>query len=379
MIKAPISNPIPLNGGGARVDLDFDWAAFMLKVGLGTDTIINGGDIITNHIIGKDQNGVQRIEVDVDDGRGFIIGSELDFAWMSGNPPDAEYMANGAKTISANGSGQIGLTGLSRTSASPNTGGNVSAGIIGFAWNDDEDFSKASWGGYFESSRLEDAGTSMGIEVDAVNFGSTFRDEDPYNLNSKASRALSCASGGEHGTTTDTATGISFTKNGSRFGRGILFSQDAIRDRSGTLGNYGNMIAISMAAQHTLEWVNDDGTQFAFIDAQYDETISGESMGMSFGANSFQFVDVTSEKLALKISKPASSVNYLDLFSNVTGSNVIVAAEGDDSDIGITLLTKGTGVVKFGTHTADGGTPATTGYITIKDAGGNTRKLAVIT
>ena len=54
------------------------------------------------------------------------------------------------------------------------------------------------------------------------------------------------------------------------------------------------------------------------------------------------------------------------------------AGTGTD-DIDLALTPAGAGLLKFGVHTADGGTPATTGYITIKDAGGTTRKLAVIT
>jgi hypothetical protein len=42
------------------------------------------------------------------------------------------------------------------------------------------------------------------------------------------------------------------------------------------------------------------------------------------------------------------------------------------------LEPKGTGVVQFGTHTGTADT-AISGYIEIKDAGGTTRKLAIIT
>lgn len=62
------------------------------------------------------------------------------------------------------------------------------------------------------------------------------------------------------------------------------------------------------------------------------------------------------------------------------GSKVELAAEtagtgGDNLDV--VLTPAGTGVVKFGSYTALGA-EALAGYITIKDAAGNTRKLAVI-
>ncbi len=339
---------------------------------------IIGGDIITSHIFGTLIDGVQRIEVTVDNGRGFIVGDNAALSWLSSSPPDAEYIANGAKVIASNEAGEIGLSGISRTSDSAEESGHVAIGIAGFSFNDDETFQKPSWGGYFESSRKEDAGIAMGLEVDVVNFGTTFQDEDPYNLNGQGTRAVAAASGGEHGTTEDTSAAFTVTPNGSKFGRGIIFANGSLRSRSASLGNYGNMIAVSMAAKHTLEWVTSDGTQFSFIDAQYDPTLNQESIAMSFGVDTILFLNPTSEKLLMKITKPTNSVNYLDFFANVTGSPVIIEAEGDDTDINIKFIPKGAGVMQFGALTAQGGSPATTGYITIKDEAGNTRKLAVI-
>ena len=74
--------------------------------------------------------------------------------------------------------------------------------------------------------------------------------------------------------------------------------------------------------------------------------------------------------------------NYERLsLSTTVGSSVNITAEtlgtgGDNLDI--VLTPAGTGNLKFGTHTASAD-QAVSGYITIKDAGGTTRKLAVIT
>ena len=63
--------------------------------------------------------------------------------------------------------------------------------------------------------------------------------------------------------------------------------------------------------------------------------------------------------------------------SLLPGSTPSLAVLGSDTNIDLALTPKGTGVVQFGTYTA--GVLAPTGYITIKDSGGTTRKLAVIT
>lgn len=75
------------------------------------------------------------------------------------------------------------------------------------------------------------------------------------------------------------------------------------------------------------------------------------------------------------------SSNYERAAINTTaGTQIELAAEtagtgGDNLDV--VLTPAGTGVVKFGSYTALGA-EALAGYITIKDAAGNTRKLAVI-
>lgn len=72
-----------------------------------------------------------------------------------------------------------------------------------------------------------------------------------------------------------------------------------------------------------------------------------------------------------------SLVNHLRILPSATGAPVAVGAVGDDADIDFQLSAKGTGRVRFGAHTATGDT-ATNGYIEIKDAAGNTRRLATV-
>lgn len=77
------------------------------------------------------------------------------------------------------------------------------------------------------------------------------------------------------------------------------------------------------------------------------------------------------------IAHVASAVNSFQISGNIAGSAPTLAVTGTDTNIDLALSTKGTGAVKFGTLTANADAPVT-GYITIKDAGGTLRKLAVI-
>lgn len=70
-------------------------------------------------------------------------------------------------------------------------------------------------------------------------------------------------------------------------------------------------------------------------------------------------------------------VNRLRISGDAAGGVPKLIAEGSDQNLDILLQTKGAGVPRFGTHSANSDT-AITGYITIKDANGTLRKLAVI-
>jgi hypothetical protein len=71
-------------------------------------------------------------------------------------------------------------------------------------------------------------------------------------------------------------------------------------------------------------------------------------------------------------------VNYAGATGSAAGSAPSFSVAGTDTNIDLALTPKGTGNVRFGTHTGVSDT-AISGYITIKDSGGTTRKLAVIT
>lgn len=79
----------------------------------------------------------------------------------------------------------------------------------------------------------------------------------------------------------------------------------------------------------------------------------------------------------LIVLNTTTAVNYMTITGNGAGGPPQLAVAGADADIDLYLLPKNNGVVRFGTRTASSDV-AITGYITIKDGGGTTRKLAVI-
>lgn len=75
------------------------------------------------------------------------------------------------------------------------------------------------------------------------------------------------------------------------------------------------------------------------------------------------------------VTNTASAVNNIRVTGGATGTAPTISAQGSDANIDLNLFTKGTGVLRFGTYTA--GILAQTGYITITDAGGTSRRLLV--
>ena len=79
----------------------------------------------------------------------------------------------------------------------------------------------------------------------------------------------------------------------------------------------------------------------------------------------------------LVVTPVNSTANYLQVSSSVTTAAPSIASAGTDTNIDLALTPKGTGVVRFGTYTANMALTVQ-GYIEIKDSGGTLRKLAVI-
>jgi hypothetical protein len=98
----------------------------------------------------------------------------------------------------------------------------------------------------------------------------------------------------------------------------------------------------------------------------------------SKGSEDIQFYSHALGNQTFRISSAgASAVNQVAVVNSTAGNAVRVAAVGSDTNIDLALEPKGTGVVKFGTHSALG-SETVSGFITVKDAAGNSRKLAVV-
>jgi hypothetical protein len=97
---------------------------------------------------------------------------------------------------------------------------------------------------------------------------------------------------------------------------------------------------------------------------------------LSFFSNGFNFLN-NADNPCFLVSTSATGVNRIQVAGTDTGTPPQILAEGSDTNIDLNIRSKGTGLVRIGTHTANADAPIS-GYIQIKDTTGNIRKLAVI-
>ena len=104
-------------------------------------------------------------------------------------------------------------------------------------------------------------------------------------------------------------------------------------------------------------------------------TGSTEFQQSSLGVAAIKFFSRAFGAEQFRVADTGSAVNNLQVTGAVTTATPALSAIGSDTNINLALTPKGTGTVQFGTYTASVLTP--TGYITITDAGGTTRRLLV--
>jgi len=182
-----------------------------------------------------------------------------------------------------------------------------------------------------------------------------------------------------YGYTGGAMPGITFAALAGADTKDIIFSNVIFHGTSYT----GSKTGISLSTGLRIEVMG-----CKFLDLGTAISAGASSSNCAFALNRYSGVttrisdsgtsNVILELDAIATGTGASLVNKVTLSGAATGSPPSIAATGTDTNIDLTLTPKGTGNVRFGTLTASGDA-AVSGYITIKDAGGTTRKLAVIT
>jgi hypothetical protein len=143
---------------------------------------------------------------------------------------------------------------------------------------------------------------------------------------------------------------------------------------SNSVGNLQFNIAHTASAVNYIQVTGSATGAIPAITVQGSDT----NIRMNISSKGTESVDILTNNTgtrAAKFTYTASSVNWVQMTGAAAGASPSYAVAGSDTDIDLTLTPKGAGNVRFGTYTAGVLTP--TGYITIKDSGGTTRRLLV--
>jgi len=286
----------------------------------------------------------------------------------------------GGRLYTATTAGTTGSTPLTHTT------GTASDGVVTWRFDDysyqvpigmaaaaisDSDDGTGVWAGYFQVSRALGGGTSYGLEVVAQNDGADVI-IDSYGSTAGATIGIWFAGGGDatlNPSLNNSSAAMMIGPNDKTWNAGIVFRSDAITLDGGSRGP-----ALEMAQGHMLVWRRAAGSIGARIWSSVS-TIS-QDVAIEFANNTTRFIGPGGNIIG-QVEAVASAANYIRLISQTAGNMPEVRAGGSDTNVDLTLTPRGAGNIRFGTHSAIAA-ETLTGYITIKDAGGTTRKIAVV-
>jgi len=109
---------------------------------------------------------------------------------------------------------------------------------------------------------------------------------------------------------------------------------------------------------------------------------SDTNIGIGFDTKGNGEISVTQDftRTLMKVQGGGSTVNWLNIAAANASNPVTISVDvaSSDSNVDISFFPKGTGLLRFGSHTSSSDV-AISGFIQIKDSSGTIRKLAVIT
>ncbi len=132
-----------------------------------------------------------------------------------------------------------------------------------------------------------------------------------------------------------------------------------------------------MANKHHVSWYTPGNTEGFYITSNI--TSDGQGSSLFISNNVINWSNQAGNAIVRYQNADFTTANWLVVHNATTGNPPKFRADSDtDTNVDVFFEPKGTGSLRFGTHTGSADA-AVSGYITIKDAGGTVRKLAVIT
>lgn len=264
------------------------------------------------------------------------------------------------------------ILGAGRTSKLTSTGNTI--GVIGVGVNDNKSsgFSTGAWGGYFEGfQELGANGPAYGAELDTINFNG-LSPSNPYAQNPKQVIGLQIASGAEFLSTFAATAAGNVQANGAGYLMGLLFGWDSLVGEDGTRTGGSFAPAFALAAGHGIQWYGAGGVKTSSLLSQ--GTTAAAAVRLRLSDNQIQMRN-SNNKITFQVFTDAGHVNFPSLRSSGTHNPIQFLANGDDADIDLQFVPKGSGALRYGNYTA--GALTATGYVPIRTEDGVLRKLLI--
>ncbi len=294
--------------------------------------------------------------------------------WASSDTVAPIYPLYSAQMAVMHERGGTAITGYSRMSDKGSQVGLTGIGVAGIVIGDKA--STRSWGGYFEV-QFEQGMNGYAIELDAKNKSGVDISVNPYSFPNGGTYGAWIAAGGDStqggAPTNPSAAAIVITNNTHTWNAGIVIKAGALTGNDGSTSS-GSANAIILPVKHKISWLGPSGVGAASINSSIIN--ANKQIGISFQEDALYITGNEGTPIAIFTRSAGSPVNYIQLQASATGVAAQVYANGE-TNTDLYLRTKGTGVVQFGTHTVKGA-ETVTGYITMKDSGGTTRKIAIL-
>jgi hypothetical protein len=321
-------------------------------------------------------------------GTGYTVGDTLTVVGGTGTATTIVVGAvSGGVITSYSAYGNIGAYSVAPTFPASTTGGTGSGATVTLNLTVNSTFTITNAGsGYVEQPTVSFSGgggsgaaayATVGSNVSVKGLGNSIDFYVPDGIGFRVSGASSA--GGAYWMTFAGATTPIIRAIGSA--SGIVETGSAVpiqfRTNGSTSGVEQFRVAHTASAVNYVQVTGATTGGIPALSAQGSD--SNISLQLRSKGSGYVFFYTASGAQFAVIDNGTTASNYATVKGSATGVAPTFSVAGSDTNIDLALTPKGTGVVQFGAYTATGSdTFSIAGYITIRDAGGTLRKLAVI-
>lgn len=191
-----------------------------------------------------------------------------------------------------------GVLGGSQSTDNPTTGAMGCIGITAFSNNNNVANRQYSYGAYVEAHRSAGAGSTLGIEIDVANHGSTAQiTPNGWSFGPggvmDVTAMLWLASGGDVGSVNDVSCAMAIIPNGARSAKGIVFLNGSLASDSAPVGGI-EYDAMAMPYQFALTWWDTGNIKRVSIRGEAHPTSGGGMLVLDGPINFVSQTTVTS-------------------------------------------------------------------------------------